>query len=242
MRPFSASDILLLFDRSAGLHPIDRALLLLRYALPEADYDSLARLPLGQRDRLLIEARARNFGDRMDAFTECPACRERVEFSLSCAALLESTRTEADPVQPVSVAGVSFELRCPDSADAAIAAASANAQEGAESLLARCLRRMDGRAWAARDLSVAERAELAAALAARDPAAEILLDIACSDCGHSWQALVEIGQFLWTEIRARARRLLQEIDALARVYHWPETDILGMSDARRASYLEMALS
>jgi hypothetical protein len=54
--------------------------------------------------------------------------------------------------------------------------------------------------------------------------------------------LVEIGQFLWTEIRARARRLLQEIDALARVYHWPEADILGMSDARRASYLEMALS
>jgi hypothetical protein len=242
MRTFSADDYLILWERGHGLHPIDRALMVLRCALPEADYDALVRLPLGQRDRLLIEARARNFGDRMDAFTECLVCRERVEFSLSCTALLESTGTEPGADQPVSVAGVAFDLRCPDSMDAAIAAASTNAQEGVENLLARCIRRADGQHCAVHELSETARAELAAAFAARDPAAEILLDIACSVCGHSWQALVEIGQFFWTEIRARARRLLQEIDALARVYHWPEADILRMSDARRALYLEMALS
>jgi hypothetical protein len=91
-------------------------------------------------------------------------------------------------------------------------------------------------------ISGSQRAVIAAALAALDPAAEILLDLSCPVCSHCWQALFDINQVLWTEIRARARRLLQEVDGLARVYHWHETEILGMSEARRGWYLEMALS
>ncbi len=75
-----------------------------------------------------------------------------------------------------------------------------------------------------------------------DPASEILLDLTCPACEQQWQALFEIEKFLWTEVQSRARRVLQEVDAFARVYHWNEAEILGMSEARRALYLEMALS
>jgi hypothetical protein len=75
-----------------------------------------------------------------------------------------------------------------------------------------------------------------------DPQAEMLLDLSCPTCGHAWQAVFEIVTFLWTEIRVRARRLLREVDALARAYGWAEGDILAMSEARRGLYLQMALS
>jgi hypothetical protein len=38
---------------------------------------------------------------------------------------------------------------------------------------------------------------------------------------------------------ARARRLLIEVHSLASAYGWSETDILSMSEPRRALYLEM---
>jgi hypothetical protein len=238
MRSFSASDYLMLWEQGAGLHAIDRALLVLRCALPEADYESLVRLPLGRRDRFLMEVRQRNFGDRIDAHTACSDCGERVEFSLSCSVLLGETGAVEPVTKRITLDGVEFGLRCPDSADLAAMVSSTSVEAGEKVLLARCV---DHGANSAA-LTPVRRAAIAAALSVLDPAAEILLDLSCPACGNSWQALFDINQVLWLEIRARARRLLQEVDALARVYHWGETEILGMSAARRGLYLEMALS
>jgi hypothetical protein len=237
MRSFSASDILMLFDQGAGLHAIDRALLVLRYALPEADYESLVRLPLGRRDRFLMEVRQRNFGDRIDAHTACSDCSERVEVSLLCSVLLGETEASEPVTKRITLDGVEFGLRCPDSADLVAMVSTKGAEASEQVLLARCVHGANSAA-----LTPVRRAAIAAALSALDPAAEILLDLSCPACGSSWQALFDINQVLWLEIRARARRLLQEVDALARVYHWGETEILGMSAGRRGLYLEMALS
>jgi hypothetical protein len=238
MRSFSAFDFLTLWERGAALHAIDRALLVLSCAMPEADYQDLVRFPLGQRDRCLLQVRQDNFGDPLDSYAECPACRERLDFSLSCAALLAETRGTDVGVKSVDIDGVHFDLRCPHSADAAAVAASASLEAGIEILLARCVRYDAGEG----ELTPAQCEAIAAELAALDPAAEILLDLSCTACGHGWQAVFDIAHFLWTEVRARARRLLQEVDTLGRTYHWSEADILSLSEARRALYLEMALS
>jgi hypothetical protein len=86
------------------------------------------------------------------------------------------------------------------------------------------------------------RTSIAEALTALDPAAEILIDLTCAACGSGNQTLFDISRSLWLDICARALRLVQEVDTLARVYHWGETEILSMSEARRRLYLEMALS
>jgi hypothetical protein len=234
----SPNDFMMLWERGNGLHAIDRALLVLSQALPEADYDRLVQLPLGRRDRFLMEVRQRNFGDRIDAHTVCPECRERVEFSLLCSALLGEMGGGEPVTKKITLDGVVFSLRCPNSTDLAAIASSTSVEAGEKVLLARCV---DDAANSAA-LTSAERAAIVAALSALDPAAEILLDLSCPACGNSWQVLFDINHVLWLEICARARRVLQEVDALARVYHWSETEILRMSEARRALYLEMALS
>ncbi len=242
MRTFSAAELLTLWERGDGLHAIDQALLVLSHALPEHDFKYLVTLPLGHRDRHLLETCRRWFDDPLEAYTECPQCQERLEFSLSCAALAGQTPMNATPNRTVTLDGVEFELRCPDSADAASCAASESIEAAIDHLLFRCVSCVNASASIADLLTTSRRAAISAELAALDPQAEVLLNLACPACNHSWQAVFEIVTFIWMEIRTRARRLLQEIDALARVYGWAEADILAMSEARRGLYLQMAVS
>ncbi len=87
-----------------------------------------------------------------------------------------------------------------------------------------------------------ESALLAGRLSDLDPLAEVLVDLRCELCGERWQALFDIVTFFWNELHARSRRLLQEIDLLARTYGWTEGEVLRMSEQRRGLYVEMALS
>jgi hypothetical protein len=72
-----------------------------------------------------------------------------------------------------------------------------------------------------------------------DPWAEITLHLSCPACRHEWDLLFDIVEFFWREISAQARRLLREIDTLARAYGWTEREILSLPAQRRQSYLEM---
>ncbi len=44
-------------------------------------------------------------------------------------------------------------------------------------------------------------------------------------------------RFFLSELKQRNQRLLMEIHRLARFYHWPQAEILGLSLARRRSFL-----
>ena len=91
-------------------------------------------------------------------------------------------------------------------------------------------------------MPTAAQAAIAAEIAALDPQAELLVDLVCPSCGAAWQDVFDTINFLWAEIRTRARRLLQHIDTLARAYGWREADVLAMSEARRGLYVQMALA
>ena len=75
--------------------------------------------------------------------------------------------------------------------------------------------------------------------AAGDPQADLEVNLTCPACGHRWAALVDVAAFLWTELKAQARRLLREVHTLALAYGWRESDILAMSSRRRQAYLDM---
>ena len=82
-------------------------------------------------------------------------------------------------------------------------------------------------------------AALAAEMSARDPQAEVLLDLTCPGVRREWQAVFDIAAYFWAELAAEAKRLLREVDALARAYGWREADILALSPRRRQAYLEL---
>ncbi len=124
VQALSASVMLELWEQGAGRHPIDRALLLLRHACPTQSFETLCEWTIGRRDAQVLELRRHTLGDRIEAYTECPACRNGLEFELSCAALLASASASEAMWTTVEQDGRSWELRGPNSRDLALAIAA----------------------------------------------------------------------------------------------------------------------
>jgi hypothetical protein len=239
---FSAPDIVQLWEAGCRQHPLDRALTMLAHACPKIDRERLADLTIGQRDALLFDLREQTFGGTLDAFVECPQCGERLEFSLP-AQELRSLSGAADHSAGcvLDEEGMQVTFRLPDSRDLAAAVGSGDLEAARAALLQRCVidARLDGRPVAPIDLPEGVVARIAGRMAACDPAADILLNLECPACHRGWQQPFDIVSFFWAELSSQAKRLLVEVHALAAAYGWGEGEILSMSAARRACYLEM---
>jgi hypothetical protein len=224
----SAAATLDLWQDAEGLGAIERSLALAAAggAAPPAE---LARLPLGRRDALLLELHSALAGPALEATAACPACGEQAEFAVEVEALLAR---EPVPVAPLEVGGVGIEWRPPDSLDVEAAAAAPDVGAAEEVLLARCV--------SPAALSPEAREAVASAMAEADPLAEVLVDVGCPACGNAFVADLDLGGFVWAEVRARAGRMLRDVDALARAYGWTEDEVLALGERRRAAYLELA--
>jgi hypothetical protein len=66
MRGLSDQQILQVWERGQQQHPLDRALTLLAFALPESPWETLSQLSIGQRDALLLRLRQQMLGDDME--------------------------------------------------------------------------------------------------------------------------------------------------------------------------------
>jgi hypothetical protein len=233
MPVLSSSSVLDLWDRGSQLHSLDQGLLALGVGFPETSYQTLADWPLGRRNRALAELRWSWFGPQLEGWAACPQCAEKLEFQLDARSF---ATLEAPGPEPVAVNGRSFRL--PTSRDLARAAGETDPQSAALRLLEACrlsLEDAEGEALSLDDLeTVGEE------MAAADPLAETRLSLVCPNCGNQWEDTVDIAAFLWADIDARARRLLREVHTLGSAYGWTETEILSLSDRRRAVYLGMA--
>ena len=79
------------------------------------------------------------------------------------------------------------------------------------------------------------------AMAEADPLAEIAFDFECPACGAAFREGLDPAEFFWSEIEVEAKRLLIEVHTLAAAYGWREHEVLALSPARRAFYLERVL-
>lgn len=234
MTSLSAFDLLAVWEQGLRLHPLDRGLLLLGAGTPSVPYENLADWPLGRRNRVLAEMRCAAFGPRMEAWTTCAECGEKLEIEINAGMIANGT-TDANGGEDevVMVNGRSYRL--PTGRDLARATAEVDAQRAAARILEAC--RIDaGESW---EWSQEEQEEVGQQMALADPMAEILIDIRCPICGHESSETFDISTFFWEELEARAKRILGEIHALASAYGWTEREVLSLSDNRRAMYVEM---
>jgi hypothetical protein len=233
MRSLSSSDFLDLWERGFCMHPLDQGLLVLSTALPETSHESLADWPLGRRNRALAELRYSCFGSRLQGWTSCPRCEEKLEIEVDGRTLAAEAGAEGNSSDPIVVNGRSFRL--PASRDLARAAREADPRQAAIRLLEGCAVGADeSAAWSEEDLeNVGEKMALA------DPMAEILLTLHCPACDNEWVANFDIASFLWEEIAARAKRILFEVHTLASEYGWTEKEILSLTEQRRGLYMGM---
>jgi hypothetical protein len=249
MYALSAAELLAAWDRGSTEEPPRRALTLLALACPESPPEALAELPVGRRDARLLALRERIFGRRLAAVADCPRCGERLELAFDVDEVRTPEGGESGEPAAIELRTMGWELRfrLPNSLDLAALAAmpTVTPEPGIESarqaLLARCLlsaRKESGEEAAAGDLPEEVAAAVAERMAEADPQAAVLLALSCPTCEWSWQAPLDIGDFLWSEVDALAYRLLDEVHLLARAYGWREADIVALSAARRRFYLE----
>jgi hypothetical protein len=211
------------------------------HATSDVADDGLAALSVGQRDAHLLGLRAAMFGERLDGWAACPRCGERLEFSLGVSDLRPADDLAAGEPIIVEQEGLRVAVRPPDSRDLAAIAGAGTLDAARQLLLQRCVtvqHNGDGSDDVAH-LPPAVLDRISATLSRREAQADVSLALRCVACAHEWQLLFDIGAFLWSEIEACAGRLLGEVDALARAYGWRESDILALSGARRAAYLDM---
>lgn len=240
MRPLSARDVLAVWEEDRGRSATLSALTLLGAACPETPREELLALPVGERDRRLLELRRRTLGSSIESVGRCPACGLEVELSFSTESLTVEDRGP-DAETALERGPLALRLRLPTNEDLLAAEACSSADEARELLLGRCVveARRGGDPISAGELSGDERAAVEEALAEADPRAVITLSVACPGCGHQWRELFDVARFFTEELGVHARRLLGEVHALARAYGWDESAILSLSARRRRTYLSM---
>lgn len=251
MTVLGAAAVLDLWEHAQGLAPVARAVALAAAAPRLAgdaddvgDDADVAALPLGQRDARLLRLRAALAGPALEATAPCPGCGEQVELVVDAAALLAVAGDRATPsTGELEVDGYTVRWRAPDSRAMAAAAEAGDPRAAEAVLLASWVTEARGPAGevAAVALPDSVRSRVADAVAHADPLVEVLVDTACPSCAHAFVVEVDVAAFVWAELDARARRLLAEVDLLARAYGWSEAEVLALGEMRRAAYVRLAL-
>jgi hypothetical protein len=210
--------------------------------------DELMRsLTIGDRETLLLHVRCLTFGDRIECVLSCPMCGAALESELSVNGLLvpveESPAREWHDLDVDDEGGTQYHVRfrLPTGADqeAVAALATRDAAAAAQAMLRRCitdLRHGESPVETPPSL-VADR--IGALLPELDPQAELTLDLNCAVCGNAFTVLFDAASYLFQELEARADAVEREVHTLALHYHWSEADILAMSSAKRARYLDL---
>lgn len=244
VRAVSAQEMLDLWETGRARHPVDRAVLMLAAADRGLAGEDLPRLPVGVRDEHLLRLYQATFGDPIDGRATCPECAEALELSLGCGDLLDAGASNRLAGAELNVREGDYHVafRLPDSTDLAAIAHLDDVDEARSVILERCVISIAGPDGATpRSLPEPVVSEIAASMAVADPHAEFVIDLICPACNAGWEASFDIASAVWVHVSTHARRLLLEVDALARAYGWRESEILALSPTRRATYLELAV-
>ncbi|MFD7964622.1 hypothetical protein ACFV5J_27875 [Streptomyces zaomyceticus] len=246
MRVLPAGEVLRLWDECQNASPNGRALALAAAVDGGIGSAELADRPVGRVTALLLRLRTALAGPEMYAVVTCPDCGQAVEFQAATGPLLALEDKVVDSPPPLLHGGHEVTWRSPSYGDLLAVAeqpGAADPDRGAALLLDRCVLRVrheEGTApVTAADLPETVREALSEAMSTADPLADVLVDLRCPDCGSEFTAGFDAAAFVWAEVEARARHLLLDIDALARSYGWSESDVLALSEPRRAAYLRI---
>lgn len=238
MHTLSPSQLLQIWEKGKSLSPIERSHTLLTMALPHLTMEQINQLSVGECHQQLLNIRTALFGKLLDCLADCPECEETLEFTLDADDW--SSQTEAAQDFTIQLHDKTCFFRLITLADLKQAAQEKTPAAAAKILIERCLTNPENH-WDTTNLSDDTLEALAEQLKRHDPAAEWSVNLSCPACEASWQMSFNITAFLWDEIQAYAKELLQQIHCLAQAYGWNENTIFKLSDQRRQYYLNQVL-
>ncbi len=244
MRPLSAAEILRIWESDSRQEALDRAVSLLEGCAGRKKSADAGLLPVGERDRRLWEIRKGTFGPRVEALTDCPRCEAAIEFEFQVEEVELPEAPERASEHEWNGDGWTVRFRLPHSGDLSAIAGEHDAASALKELTGRCFLHVEhgGVTQPATETPASVRSAVEVRMAELDPQAEVRMDLRCPVCGETWEGIFDIADFLWTQIGVAARRLIRDVDLLARRYGWSEPEILALSAVRRQAYLELAAS
>ncbi|MDQ1262904.1 MAG: hypothetical protein QG575_2085, partial [Euryarchaeota archaeon] len=238
MDPLTPAGLLSIWERGRNKGLVEKGLILLAEACPDASLKALAEIPIGRRDAIIFRLREMTFGPWIAGLSTCPSCGEQLELTIKVADILyEQTGNYHQPMI-LNFLGYEVHFRLPCSRDLFVAVATGSMDAAYNSLIEESVQiaYYQKHRTSAQDLPADVIQAMAEEMVKVDPQADVQMKITCSSCGHQWQQTFDIICFFWKEIDSWAHRILREVDALARAYGWGEADILSLSSWRRQCY------
>lgn len=244
MQSLSSTELLRVWELGDRRPVWYRAMLLLGVLCPDRTQKELAKISLGQRNARVFQLCETMFGRNVTAFVHCPRCDEALQFQVDChhISLTQPPAPEGQLFSTV-VAGLEIQFRPLNSHDLSLIEEKHDLTTKRRFLAGRCLIRTSQAGIKIDTTQLPESVidAIGEQLAEHDPLSDVRFQVDCASCEHQWSAPFNIVTFVWTQLAAKAQRLLDDVHALARAYGWRENDILNMSAVRRNSYLERAL-
>jgi hypothetical protein len=242
MHALVGDQLLAAWDRGSHENDLARPLTLLHISSPERCRENIAALSLAERDLDLWRLRRMTFGEWLRATLPCAACSAQIEFTLALSSVIEPLeRLQLTTALTKQIDDWSVAARPATTRDLEAVLSITDEDLARQALLERCvsltLRSGIPADWAnlpdtVRNLAVGSFEEI-------HEGAEFTCVATCPQCGAVEMADLDIGRFLWFEVRNAAKRLLLEIHDLASAYGWSESAILALSAQRRQTYLAM---
>jgi hypothetical protein len=194
-----------------------------------------ADLVAADRDRLLAAIYEGAFGDRIESTLNCTRCAQPFDLHFSLRQLVATVdeRTATGAWKPLS--NGQFEglkglrLRLPTGKDE-LELAGYPASKMESLLLSRCLAGGD---WPEGHSAFEQLLELVA------PLLDMELVAPCAECGHVHTIQFDIQTYLLGAILAERRRLLAEINRIAKAYSWSLDEILSLRRSDRRHFVEL---
>jgi hypothetical protein len=191
-------------------------------------------LVASDRDRVLAGVYTRAFGDRIESTLTCVKCSELFDLNLSLRQVMQVVEEKQD-YDYRSLGNGQFEtstgarFRLPTGKDELeLAGLSSDLIES--ELLRRCA---EDNNW------LEERASFEELLERVAPLLELELVAPCAECGHVHTIQFDMQTYLLGAIMAQRRRLLAEINRLARAYSWSLDEILSLARSNRRHLVEL---
>ncbi len=193
----------------------------------------VAGLVITDFEFLLLQCRAQRLGGAMALGFTCPHCRAVAEVSFrvaDCCAAADPkvpAGVTADPERPGWFRLGEAGFRLPAARDVARAG---DAVDPARALLFACCDELArSRVW---------RAKVERAMAAMAPTLSGDIDARCPGCDATVSAGFSVADVVVAELKRLASGVHDEVDLIARAYHWPEPAILALPQLRRRAYAD----
>jgi hypothetical protein len=228
LRQPNGADELILCEATGSA--VARSITFLSTLSSESDW---AALTVTDFEIVLLRLREHVLGDVCDLGFDCPQCTARVEVSFRISDFLEGIRSR----QPAGIEkapgrtgwftcdGVAFRL--PTAGDQAAVAGRPDA-----------LRRLVERCIDTPNPPARLRGRIERAMAALAPEVSRPLVGSCPECGEMVEATFHVTRLVVGEFTREAANLHDEVDLIARAYHWREAEILQLPRQRRRAYAE----